>query len=40
MNCRLPQLHREEMRFLTADELDRLAEAMPDRWRALVLVAG
>lgn len=36
----LPAVEREEMRFLTAGEVSTLATAMPERWRALVLVAA
>jgi len=36
----LPKIERQEMRFLTSDELWRLADAMDDRYRAFVLVAG
>lgn len=36
----LPRIEREEMRFLTTPEVDRLAEAIKPRYRALVLVAA
>lgn len=36
----LPRIEREEMRFLTAAEVDRLAEAMTDRYKALVMVGA
>ena len=36
----LPKISREEMRFLNVTELWRLAEAMDDRYRALVLLGG
>lgn len=36
----LPSMVREEMRFLTADELDRLAQTAGPEWRAWFLVAG
>jgi len=36
----LPKIERQEMRFLTSDELWRLADAMDERYRAFVLVAG
>ena len=36
----LPKIERREPRTLDAEELDRLVEAMPDRWRAFVLVAA
>jgi integrase len=36
----LPRIEREEMRFLTPDELWRLAEAIDDRYRAFVVLAG
>jgi integrase len=36
----LPKLERHEPRTLSADELARLVDAMPDRWRAFVLVAA
>lgn len=36
----LPQVKRTEMRFLTVDELNRLASVVPDRVRGLVLTAG
>jgi integrase len=37
---RAPKVPRQEMRFLTADELERLAAAIDPRYRSLVLVAG
>jgi integrase len=36
----LPKVERREPRTLSAEELDRLVVAMPDRYRALVLVAA
>lgn len=36
----LPKIERTEPRTLSGEELDRLVEAMPDRWRAFVLVAA
>jgi len=36
--ARLPKLQRSEMRFLTPEELEYLAEAIGQRWRAMVLV--
>ena len=36
----LPKLEREEMRFLTGDELRRLADEIDPRYRAFVLLAG
>ena len=36
----LPKIEHQEPRTLSAEELDRLVEAMPDRWRAFVLVAA
>jgi integrase len=36
----VPKIERREPRTLSPDELDRLVEAMPDRYRALVLVAA
>jgi integrase len=39
-NVRLPQVRRREMRCLSAEELHRLAEEVPERDRALILVAG
>jgi hypothetical protein len=36
----LPKVEREEMRFLTADELRHLADTIDPRYRAFVLVAG
>jgi integrase len=35
-----PRVPRQEMRFLTADELERLAASIDGRYRSLVLVAG
>jgi integrase len=35
-----PEVPEQEMRFLTADELERLAAAIDPRYRSLVLVAG
>lgn len=35
-----PKVPRTEMRFLTAAQVEALADAMPDRYRAWVLVAG
>jgi integrase len=35
-----PKPPRQEMRFLTADELERLAAAIDPRYRSLILVAG
>lgn len=37
---RLPRVDRHEMRFLSAAELERLADAAPARFRALVVTAG
>jgi integrase len=37
---KLPRVERTEMRFLTAPELERLAETVPVRYRALVLTTG
>lgn len=37
-NVPLPQVERHEMRFLTHAEIARLADAMDERYRALVLV--
>lgn len=37
---KLPADDRDDPRFLTADELHRLADSMPDEYRALVYVAG
>jgi site-specific recombinase XerC len=34
-----PEISRREPRTLSAEELDRLAEVMPDRYRAFVLTA-
>lgn len=36
----LPKIEREEMRFLTPAEVDKLATSIKDRYRALVLVAA
>ena len=36
----LPKIEHREPRTLSAEELERLVEAMPDRWRAFVLVAA
>ncbi len=36
----LPRIVHEEMRFLTPTELERLADAMDERYRSLVLTAG
>jgi integrase len=36
----LPKIEREEMRFLTPEELWRLADGIGDRYRAFVLLAG
>ena len=36
----LPKIERQEVRFLSSDELWRLADAMDERYRAFVLVAG
>jgi integrase len=36
----LPKRHREEMHFLTADQLETLADSIDPRYRVLVLVAG
>jgi integrase len=36
----LPRIEREEMRFLSADELWRLADAIDPRYRALIVLAG
>jgi integrase len=36
----LPRIEREEMRFLTPDELWRLADAIDGRYRAFVVLAG
>jgi integrase len=36
----LPKIEREEMRFLTPDELSRLADTIDARYRAFVLLAG
>jgi integrase len=35
-----PKVPRKEMRFLSADELERLAAAIDPRYRSLILVAG
>src|SRR5215218_9904182 len=37
---KLPKVEREEMRFLTPGELQSLADAIDDRYRALVFVGG
>jgi integrase len=37
---RLPKLTPRQMRFLSAEELHRLAHEVPDRYRALVFTAG
>ena len=37
---RLPRLEREEMRFLSPEEIEQLADAIDPRFRALVLTAG
>jgi integrase len=37
---KLPTVEREEMRFLTPEELLRLAEAIDPRYRALIFVGG
>jgi integrase len=37
---RAPRVPRQEMRFLSADELERLASAIDPRYRSLILVAG
>jgi integrase len=37
---RLPRISRSEMRFLSAEELHRLSEAVDDRFRVLILTAG
>lgn len=36
----LPRIEREEMRFLSAEELWRLADAIDTRYRALIVLAG
>ena len=36
----LPKVERQDMRFLTPEELNRLANNMDERYRALVFVAG
>jgi integrase len=36
----LPEVHPQEMRFLSPAEVARLAETVPDRYRALTLVAA
>lgn len=37
---KLPRMRRDEMRFLTADEIDHLADSIDSRYRALVLTAA
>lgn len=37
---KLPHVEKSEMRFLTATELEHLAGAVPERYRALVLTTG
>lgn len=37
---KLPNSEQKEMRFLTAAELDVLADQLPDKWRPMVLLAG
>ena len=37
---KMPRIERMEMRFLTTSEVDRLAEAMDPRYRAVVLLAA
>ena len=37
---RLPAHARKEIRFLSADELERLADAMPAQYRAMTYLAG
>jgi integrase len=37
---RAPRVPRQEMRFLSADELERLAASIDPRYRSLILVAG
>jgi integrase len=37
---KMPRIERMEMRFLTTPEVDRLAEAMDPRYRAVVLLAA
>jgi integrase len=37
---KLPRVEKTEMRFLSAPELERLADAVPARYRALVLTSG
>lgn len=37
---RLPRVVRHEMRFLSAGELERLADAAPARFRAMIVTAG
>ena len=39
-NLPLPRIEREEMRFLTADEVWRLADEIDPRYRSFVLLAG
>jgi integrase len=36
----LPKVERREMRFLSPDEITQVADAVPDRYRVLVLTAG
>jgi site-specific recombinase XerC len=36
----LPKIEHREPRTLTAEELERLVDVMPDRWKAFVLVAA
>lgn len=36
----LPSVEQKEMRFLTTDEIDRLASTVPERYRVFVLVAA
>jgi len=40
VRVQLPPVRNEEMQFLTPEEVVRLVEAHPDRYRALVLVAA
>lgn len=37
---KLPRIEQQEMRFLSATELERLAQTVPERFRALVLTTG